>query len=82
MRSRPVQDAKTRFSELMAACERDGAQIVTNRGVEAAVLVPFDEWRQVAAATAPGLKEPLLAEDGRSDDLAIPVRGDPFDPTA
>ena len=40
MKSWPVQDAKARFSELLDTCLRDGPQVVTKRGVEAAVLVP------------------------------------------
>ena len=35
-----VQEAKARFSEFLAAAERDGPQIVTRRGVETAVLTP------------------------------------------
>ena len=40
-----VQDAKARFSELLETSLTEGPQIVTKRGVEAAVLVPIDEWR-------------------------------------
>lgn len=75
MKSWPVQDAKARFSELLVACERDGPQIVTKRGVDAAVLVPIEEWRRLAADAAPSLKDLLLAEDARSDDLVLPARG-------
>ena len=75
MKSWPVQDAKARFSELLVACEREGPQLVTKRGVEAAVLVPVDEWRRLAAETAPRLKDLLLAEEARSDDLVLPARG-------
>ena len=39
----PVQDAKARFSEFLDASLRDGPQVVTGRGVEAAVLVPIEE---------------------------------------
>ena len=82
MKSWPVQDAKARFSELLVACERDGPQIITKDGVEAAVLVPLGEWRRLAGDTAPHLKDLLLAEGARSDDLVIPARGSRFDPTA
>ncbi|HLJ71856.1 MAG TPA: type II toxin-antitoxin system prevent-host-death family antitoxin, partial [Roseiarcus sp.] len=40
MRSWPVQDAKARFSEMLETCMREGPQLVTKRGAEAAVLVP------------------------------------------
>ena len=42
-----VQDAKARFSELLETSLTEGPQIVTKRGVEAAVLVPIDEWRRL-----------------------------------
>jgi prevent-host-death family protein len=71
----PVQDAKARFSELLVACERDGPQIVTKRGVETAVLVPFEEWRRLSVETRPNLKELLLSDEARFEDLEIPPRG-------
>src|ERR1035438_994304 len=36
-----VQDAKARFSELLEITLKKGPQVVTRRGVEAAVLVPI-----------------------------------------
>ena len=36
-----AQEAKARFSELLDASSREGPQIVTRRGVEAAVLLPI-----------------------------------------
>ncbi|MGD0184495.1 MAG: type II toxin-antitoxin system Phd/YefM family antitoxin [Roseiarcus sp.] len=74
MRTWPVQDAKARFSELLVACEREGPQIVTKRGVEAAVVLPFAEWRRLAAEARPGLKALLLADEARSNDLVPPPR--------
>jgi prevent-host-death family protein len=61
----PVQDAKARFSELLEASLRDGPQIVTRRGVEAAVLVPVEEWRRLQASARPSLKQLLLAASPR-----------------
>lgn len=55
-----VQDAKARFSEFLDATLRDGPQVVTRRGVEAAVFVPIDEWRRLKQAARPTLKELLL----------------------
>lgn len=68
----PVHDAKARFSELLIACEREGPQLVTKRGVEAAVLVPFSEWRRLVTAARPGLKALLLSDEARGDDV-IPL---------
>lgn len=69
MRSWPVQDAKARFSELLEACIQDGPQLVTRRGAEAAVLIPVEEWRRLQASARPSLKQLLLADTGRTDDL-------------
>lgn len=71
MKSWPVQDAKARFSELLDSCLKDGPQIVTRRGVEAAVLVPADAWRRLQQGARPSLKELLLTEEGRGDMPAI-----------
>jgi prevent-host-death family protein len=65
MRVWPVQDAKARFSELLNACLRDGPQVVTRRGSEAAVLVPLEEWKRLSRHAKPSLKELLLRDEGR-----------------
>ena len=52
----------------------EGPQIVTKRGVEAAVLVPIEQWRKLERMTRPDLKELLLAPEARTDDL-VPPRG-------
>ena len=74
MPSWPVQDAKARFSELLATCLKDGPQMVTRRGEEAAVLVPVAEWRRLRQSARPTLKELLLAEAPRAE-IALPARG-------
>ncbi|HLQ93932.1 MAG TPA: type II toxin-antitoxin system Phd/YefM family antitoxin [Xanthobacteraceae bacterium] len=70
----PVQDAKARFSELLETCLREGPQLVTRRGEDAAVLVPVSEWQRLTHAAKPTLKELLLSDVGRAD-LKIPPRG-------
>ena len=74
MPSWPVQDAKASFSELLATCLKDGPQMVTRRGEEAAVLVPVAEWRRLQRSARPTLKELLLAEAPRVG-IALPARG-------
>ena len=74
MKAWPVQDAKARFSEFLDACLADGPQLVTRRGAEAAVLVPAAQWRRLHAATRPTLKELLLANAARTENL-VPPRG-------
>ena len=75
MKRWPVQDAKARFSELLEASLTEGPQIVTRRGVEAAVLVPIDQWRQLKQAARPSLKDLLLAESPRAEIPVPPRRG-------
>ena len=61
MGSWQLQDAKARFSEFLDAALKNGPQVVTRRGVEAAVLVPIDEWRRMQNSSRPGIKELLLS---------------------
>ncbi|MGA1603674.1 MAG: type II toxin-antitoxin system Phd/YefM family antitoxin [Prochlorothrix sp.] len=75
MRTWSVQDAKARFSELLAACIAGQPQIVTKRGRKAAVLVPIEVWQQLQAVAQPSLKQLLLSDMGRTTDLQLPTRG-------
>ena len=70
----PVQDAKARFSELLDTCLREGPQVVSKRGTEAAVLVPIEDWRRLQRAARPTLKELLLAPEPKAE-IPIPSRG-------
>ena len=70
----PVQDAKSRFSELLDTAIAEGPQIVTKRGVETAVLLPIDQWRRLERLTRPDLKELLLTPEARTEDLTPPRR--------
>ena len=67
-----VQDAKARFSELLETSLAEGPQIVTKRGVEAAVLVAVDRWRRLEKTAMPDLKALLLSPGARTDALAPP----------
>jgi prevent-host-death family protein len=69
-----VQDAKAHFSELLDTCLKDGPQLVTKRGAEAAVLVPVEDWRRLRRSARPTLKELLLMETSWAD-IPIPERG-------
>lgn len=73
MKTWQVQDAKARFSELLDRCLSEGPQIVTKRGVEAAVLVPIADWHELQHAARPTLKDLLLGEGPR--DITLPSRG-------
>jgi len=49
-------------------------KLVTRRGIEAAVLVPIDEWRRLRESARPSLKHLLLSPAPRFD-IPIPQRG-------
>ena len=74
MRAWPVQDAKARFSEMLETCLREGPQVVTKRGADAAVLVPATDWQRLKRAARPTLKQLLLTDDARAE-LNVPPRG-------
>ncbi|MBV8086962.1 MAG: type II toxin-antitoxin system Phd/YefM family antitoxin [Chloroflexi bacterium] len=61
----PVQEAKARFSELLETCTKEGPQIITKRGLEAAVLVPAKQWEELSRRARPTLKDVLLGPGPR-----------------
>ncbi|HXJ87104.1 MAG TPA: type II toxin-antitoxin system Phd/YefM family antitoxin [Candidatus Binatia bacterium] len=69
-----LQQAKARFSEFLDAALEKGPQVVTRRGVEQAVLVAADEWRRLQRERRPNIKELLLGEAPRFEDI-VPKRG-------
>ena len=69
-----VQEAKARFSAMLEKTLTEGPQVVTKRGVEAAVLVPIEQWRRLERLSRPGLKELLLAPGARTETLTPPRR--------
>jgi prevent-host-death family protein len=68
-----LQEAKARFSEFLDAALTKGPQVVTRRGVEAAVLVPIEEWRRMQSSARPSIKE-LLLSGPRFENLIPPRR--------
>jgi prevent-host-death family protein len=68
-----LQDAKARFSEFLDAALTKGPQVVTRRGVEAAVLVPIGEWRRLQQTNRPNIKELLLGPGPRFT-IVLPKR--------
>jgi antitoxin Phd len=68
-----VQDAKARFSKFLDDAIKKGPQVVTRRGTNAAVLVPYEEWRRLQDAARPSLKELLLNAGPRFEEL-VPER--------
>ena len=71
-------EARARFGAFLAACLREGPRIVTRRGVEMAVLVPVEQWRQSRPRSR--LKELLLAPEARTETLVPPRTPPPMRP--
>jgi prevent-host-death family protein len=69
-----VQEAKAKFSELLDKAIHEGPQVVSRRGVAAAVLVPIDEWERLQKRARPTLKDLLLADEPRFE-IDLPPRG-------
>jgi antitoxin Phd len=64
-----LQDAKARFCELVDTTIRHGPQIVSRRGVDAVVVVAVEEWRRLRDSARPSLKELLLGNGPRFENL-------------
>jgi prevent-host-death family protein len=75
MKTWSAKDAKARFSEFLDASLTEGPQVITRRGVEAAVLVPIQEWRAMRERALPDLKSLLLTDPRGRGDLRIPAHG-------
>ncbi len=69
-----VQEAKARFGEMLETSLAEGPQVVTKRGVEAAVLGSIEQWRRLLRMTKPHLKDLLLAPEARTEALTPPRR--------
>ena len=75
-----LQEAKARFSALVEDTLENGPQIVTKRGIEAVVVVPYQQWLELEENGESGtrqkprtLKDWILAPGPRFD-LPIPSR--------
>ncbi len=64
-----VQDAKSRFSELIERARADGPQIITRHGAERAVVLSIEDYRALAAHK-PNFKTHLLGGP-KVDDFSI-----------
>ena len=69
-----LQDAKSRFSELIDDTLEKGPQVVTRRGVDTAVVVSVDEWKKLKDEKRGTWKEVLLGEGPRFE-IPLPKRG-------
>lgn len=71
----PVQEAKSRFSELIDQSLAEGAQVITRHGRATAVVVPYAQWLALSAKNQRDLKSVLLDPDTPRMDIIMPPRG-------
>ncbi|MGF1676054.1 MAG: type II toxin-antitoxin system Phd/YefM family antitoxin [Rivularia sp. (in: cyanobacteria)] len=45
-----LQEAKNKFSEVVDKAINEGAQVITRRGVEVAIVLSYREYRQMIAS--------------------------------
>jgi antitoxin Phd len=69
-----VQDAKTRFSEVIERAHTEGPQTITRHGAERAVLLSIEDYRALAAHK-PDFKAHLLGGP-KLDEFSIDRDGD------
>lgn len=69
MASWQVQEAKSRFSELLEEADHKGPQIITRHGAERAVVLSIAEYKKLTAAK-PNFVEHLLGGP-KVDDFEI-----------
>lgn len=69
-----LQDAKSRFSELIDDTLEKGPQVVTRRGVDTAVVVSIVEWKKLKDEKRLTWKDVLLG-DGPRFEIPLPKRG-------
>jgi len=67
-----LQEAKAKLSEVIATAKTQGPQIITQRGVNTAVIVPFEEWERTAIPQKRTLLE--ILQSGPKGELPIPPR--------
>lgn len=72
MKTWQLQQAKARLSELIETARKHGPQIITQRGVQSVVVVPFDDWEKSQPSARPSLLDVLRSSP--EGDLPIPSR--------
>ena len=65
-----LQDAKSKFSELVERALANGVQIVTRRGRKTVVVLPFEEYQRLTKHTE-SLTQFLLASPLPGSELVI-----------
>jgi len=77
MKTWQLQHAKAKLSEVIQVAAKIGPQVITQRGVETAVVISMEEWKRLQIQEAQPRKRTLLEvlQSGPQFDLNIPPRG-------
>ncbi len=67
-----LEEAETRFKEMLAESDAHGPIIIVKDGVKVGALLPFEHWRRLELRANPDIKEVLLAPEPRTEDLVPP----------
>jgi prevent-host-death family protein len=73
-----LQEAKARLSEVIKRAAADGPQVVTQRGVETAVVLSIDEYRRLKDSK-PSFAEYLLSGPKLADEYVDLINDRPRD---
>ena len=65
-----LQDAKSKFSELVEQALANGVQIVTRRGQKTVVVLPFEEYQRLAKPSD-SLAQFLMSSPLKGSELTI-----------
>jgi antitoxin Phd len=68
-----LQEAKNRFSEVVEEAVKDGAQVVTKRGVETVVILSYSEYLEL---TAPRQKLSAFFRESPLAEVELDLRRD------
>ncbi len=67
-----LQEAKAKLSEVIKTAKKEGPQIISQRGVKSAVVLPFDEWELSQQPKGQTFLE--ILRSGPPGDLPVPPR--------
>lgn len=73
-----MQDAKAKFGQLIKRAASEGPQVVTHRGVEAAVVLSMEDFRRLEAGR-PSLVEYLIGGPKLDDETIARINDRPVD---
>jgi antitoxin Phd len=74
-----LQDAKAKLSEVIDTAKKSGPQIITQRGIKTAVVMPFEEWEESQRTWKPGLHLTAIQRKENQDMLKVLQSGPEFE---